>query len=146
MNGIACFAITWRLCWSFWRKTFPRFNIIVLTSFIVLSSSFGDAKVMKQMKSSLAEHTDVMGFPLFFNVFTANLIVLTSSWIVVTAKKNKKCEVSLRWVNLYINYETHNLSSQAPTEAFWLRLCHRTYRYRCRQSLKMLLQSELHAF
>lgn len=57
------------------------------TSDIVLSSSFGDANVMKQMKSSLAEQTEVIGFPLFFRIVTADLIVFTSSWIVVTKRK-----------------------------------------------------------
>jgi hypothetical protein len=42
---------------------------------------------MKQMKSSLAEHTEVIGFPLFLRAVTADLMVFTSSWIVVTKSK-----------------------------------------------------------
>lgn len=53
--------------------------MIDLTSDMVLSSSFGDAKVMKQMKSSLAEQIEVIGFPLFLRIVTADLIVFTSS-------------------------------------------------------------------
>lgn len=79
MKGTACFAMTSRLSSSLRKKICPRLSIIDLTSSIVLSSSFGDASVMKQMKSSLAEFIEVMGFPLFFNAFTADLIVLTSS-------------------------------------------------------------------
>lgn len=39
---------------------------------------------MKQMKSSDAETIDVIGLPESLRIFTAFLIVLTSSWIVVT--------------------------------------------------------------
>lgn len=43
------------------------------------------------MNSSLAEHTEVIGFPLFLRAVTADLIVLTSSWIVVTEKAAQIC-------------------------------------------------------
>jgi hypothetical protein len=53
--------------------------MIDFTSDIFLSSSLGDANVMKQMKSSLAEQIDVIGFPLLLRIVTADLIVLTNS-------------------------------------------------------------------
>lgn len=79
MKGSACLAITWRLSSSFRKKIWPRLSIMVFTSSIVFDSSFGEASVMKQMNSSLAEHTEVMGFPLFLRTVTADLMVLTSS-------------------------------------------------------------------
>lgn len=117
MKGTACFAITSRLSWSFFRKICPRFNMIDLTSSIVLSSSFGEAKVMKQMNSSLAEHTDVIGFPLFLSTVTADLIVLTSSWIVVTKKIHWSWNQFVRlWKKSKID-ETHNSSSLEQSAA-----------------------------
>lgn len=117
MNGIACLAMTCRLSSSFRKNIWPRVNMIVLTSSIVLSSSFGDARVMKQMNRSLAEQTDVIGFPLFFSSVTADLIVFTNSWIVVT-------KIGDQWdyENCSENDETHNLSSQGRSaESWWLR-------------------------
>lgn len=84
MKGSAWHAMTCRLSSSFLRKIFPLLSIIDFTSLILLSSSFGETSVMKQIKSSLAEQIDVIGFPLFFNIVTADFMVLTSSWIVVT--------------------------------------------------------------
>lgn len=89
MKGSACFAMTWRLSSSLRKKIWPRLSIIDFTSSIVLSSNLSSrlASVMKQMNSSEAEQTDVIGsFPLFFSVVTADLMVLTSSWIVVTER------------------------------------------------------------
>lgn len=79
MKGIACLAITYRLSSSFFKNVLPRSSMMLLTSVIVLSSSFGEAKVMKQMNNALAEHTEVIGFPLFFNVSTADSIDFTNS-------------------------------------------------------------------
>lgn len=70
--------------------------MIDFTSFIVLSSSFGEASVMKQMNKSLAEHTEVIGFPLFLSADTADLIVFTSSWIVLTKRGRNEVQERLR--------------------------------------------------
>lgn len=90
MKGIACLAITWRLSSSLCKNVFPRFNMMLFTSTIVLSSSFGDAKVMKQMNKALAEQTEVIGLPLFFSMVTADSIDFTISWIVVTTNEIMK--------------------------------------------------------
>lgn len=59
---------------------------MLFTSTIVLSSNFGEAKVMKQMNNALAEHTEVIGLPLFFSIVTADSIDFTISWMVVTER------------------------------------------------------------
>lgn len=120
INGIACFAITYRLSSSFLKKVLPRSSMMLLTSVIVLSSSLGLAKVMKQMNKALAEQTDVIGFPLFFSVSTADSIDFTSSWIVVTTKR-------VYYERFFkITKLSYNLFSPGPSARIWLPRCRST--------------------
>lgn len=138
MKGSACLAITWRLSSSFCKKIWPRLSIMVFTSSIVLDSSFGEARVMKQINSSLAEHTEVMGFPLFLRIVTADLMVLTSSWIVVTLRDRPG---ALGLWKKWGNDETHSWGSPGHTRESWWRLCHSTCSCPPRLSLGSTFQS-----
>lgn len=109
MKGMACFAITWRLSSSLRKKVFPRFNIMLFTSSIVLSSNFGEANVMKQINSALAEHTEVIGLPLFLSIVTADSIDFTISWMVETKNEIKKImKECWMWRNLTVCLFQHH--------------------------------------
>lgn len=84
-KSTACLAITSRLHSSFLRNDWPRLVIIFFTSCIVNLSTFGDEIVkIKHMNNSQELAIDVIGLPLFFSTPIADLIVFTSSCIVLT--------------------------------------------------------------
>lgn len=98
--------MTFLLPRSFFRKLCPRFNMIDFTSSIVLLSNFGDARVMKQMKSSQDEHTAVTGVPQFLSTFIASLIVSTSPWIVKTKISWNHCKFcEIHQLNFYLQLD-----------------------------------------